>query len=125
MTVKAQPLLVVTDVEASSRWYQTVLGLTSAHGGPEYEMLTFDGQIVLQLHHPDAEEHPLLGRPPSSGVAIWFADADLDAVLARIEAAGAAIAAGPLVNPNAHHREVWLHDPDGHLVVVSSPPGTA
>jgi hypothetical protein len=54
---------------------------------------------------------------------MWFGDADLDAVLARIDAAGAPIAAGPLFNPNAQHREVWRRDPDGHLVVVSSPYG--
>ena len=116
-------MLVVTDVAAASRWYQDVLGLTSGHGGDEYEMLLFDGQLVLQLHATDAHEHPLLGTPPSSGIAVWFGDADLDAVLARIAAAGVDIAAGPLVNPNAQHREVWLRDPDGHLVVVSSPYG--
>jgi catechol 2,3-dioxygenase-like lactoylglutathione lyase family enzyme len=119
--VNPQPLLVVGDVEASSRWYQDVLGLVSAHGGPNYEMLAFEGRVVLQLHHVDADEHPLLGRPPSTGIAVWFADADVDATLARIESAGVQIAAGPLVNPNARHREVWLHDPDGHLVVLSSP----
>jgi catechol 2,3-dioxygenase-like lactoylglutathione lyase family enzyme len=116
-------MLVVTDVEASSRWYQDVLGLTSGHGGAEYEMLLFDGELVLQLHATDAHEHPQLGAPPSSGVAVWFGDADVDAVLARIAAAGAEIAEGPLVNPNAQHREVWLRDPDRHLVVVSSPYG--
>lgn len=121
--MKPQPLLVVADVEASSRWYQDVLGLQSAHGGDEYEMLTFGGELVLQLHHTDTHEHPQLGRPPSTGVALWFGDADLDAVLARIDSAGAPIAEGPLVNPLAGHREVWLRDPDGHLVVVSSPYG--
>ena len=123
--VRPQPLLVVTDVEVSSRWYQDVLGLASAHGGPDYEMLTYERRVVLQLHRIDAEEHPLLGRPPSAGIAVWFADADVDATLGRIQSAGVMVAAGPLVNPNARHREVWLHDPDGHLVVVSSPAGDA
>jgi catechol 2,3-dioxygenase-like lactoylglutathione lyase family enzyme len=43
-------LLVVTDVEASSRWYQRLPGCRSAHGGPEYERLMSDGELVLQLH---------------------------------------------------------------------------
>ncbi|MFT5448951.1 MAG: hypothetical protein ACI9DC_004137 [Gammaproteobacteria bacterium] len=25
------------------------------------------------------------------------------------------------VNPNAHHREFWLKDPDGYVVVVAGP----
>ena len=34
------PTLFVDDVEASSRWYQALLGAQSGHGGPEFEMLT-------------------------------------------------------------------------------------
>ena len=37
--------------------------------------------------------------------------------------AGATVVDGPLFNPLARHREVWLHDLDGHLVVVASPAG--
>ena len=33
------PTLFVDDVEASSRWYQTLLGAQSMHGGPDFEML--------------------------------------------------------------------------------------
>ena len=31
--MRPQPLITVTDVEASSRWYQRLLGCQSAHGG--------------------------------------------------------------------------------------------
>src|SRR5437899_13003837 len=34
-----QPLICVRDVEASSRWYQRLLGCQSTHGGPHYERL--------------------------------------------------------------------------------------
>ena len=44
------PLIAVRDVEASSRWYQRLLGCESAHGGPEYERFTHNGRLVLQLH---------------------------------------------------------------------------
>jgi hypothetical protein len=30
---------------------------------------------------------------------------------------------GPMVNPNANHREVWFRDPDGYVVVLASAPG--
>jgi hypothetical protein len=32
-TMRPQPLICVTDVEASSRWYQRLLGCLGAHGG--------------------------------------------------------------------------------------------
>ena len=38
------------DVEASSRWYQRLLGCESAHAGPSYERLIRSGNLVLQLH---------------------------------------------------------------------------
>jgi hypothetical protein len=37
--MRPQPLIAVTDVEASSRWHQRLLGCQSAHGGAVYERL--------------------------------------------------------------------------------------
>ena len=45
-----QPLIAVADVEKTSQWYQTILGLESGHGGREYEQLLFEQHIVLQQH---------------------------------------------------------------------------
>jgi catechol 2,3-dioxygenase-like lactoylglutathione lyase family enzyme len=121
-------LIVVTDVEASSRWYQSVLGLESAHGGPEYERLTPPGAaadgFVLQLHATlTGHDHPGLfdaERPPgANGVALWFRTGDFDAAAARASAAGAAVFSGPLFNERAQHRELWLRDPDGYVVVIA------
>ena len=52
-----QPLICVRDVEASSRWYQHLLGCQSAHGGAEYERLVSHGRLILQLHRWDVEHH--------------------------------------------------------------------
>lgn len=120
-----QPMLVVADVEAASRWFQEVLGLASAHGGPEYEMLMDGDDLVVQLHHWEADEHPHLGDPadPSrgNGVVMWFSTDDFAAQLARVEASGAEILDGPLFNENAQHDEVWLRSTDGFVVVVNGP----
>ena len=121
--MQIQPMITVADVEASSDWYQRVLGLTSAHGGREYERLEHEGIPVLQLHDLDPEEHPELrsgGATRGAGVALWFETAEFDAAVARARDAGATFALDVFVNPNANHREIWLHDPDGYLVVVSS-----
>ena len=56
-TARSQTMLMVRDVEASSRWYQELLGLVSDHGGPAYERLLADGELVLQLHHEGTDHH--------------------------------------------------------------------
>jgi catechol 2,3-dioxygenase-like lactoylglutathione lyase family enzyme len=118
-----QPLIVVRDVEASSRWYQAVLGLESGHGGREYERLLFDGHMVMQLHHWDAHEHPHLGdpntKPYGNGVVLWFQTGDIEQAFARATKQRATILESLKVNPNANHREFWLRDPDGYIVVVA------
>lgn len=57
--MRPQPLIACRDVEASSRWYQRLLGCKSAHGGPEYERLVDPKRqrsehasegLILQLH---------------------------------------------------------------------------
>ena len=84
--MRPQPLIAVTDVEASSRWYQRLLGCGSNHGGPHYEQLVAKGQLILQLHRFDVEHHhgPIAnrdGKPYGNGVLLWFEVDDFDAVV--------------------------------------------
>lgn len=133
---RSQTLVVVRDVEASSRWYQRLLGLRSDHGGPHYERLVAGGELVLQLHHHDVEHHHgRIGDPdgaPGNGVLLWFGDvADFDDVVERAAELGAAVVRAPHRNPpdgggnGPGHREFWITDPDGYTVVVASPDGEA
>ena len=123
--LKPQPMVVVRDVEAASRWFQDVLGLTSGHGGDEYEMLLDGDELVLQLHRWEADEHPEMGDPddPSrgNGILLWFSTDDIDAVVERARSRSADLIDGPLENPNSHQREIWLRHPDGYAVVVAGP----
>jgi catechol 2,3-dioxygenase-like lactoylglutathione lyase family enzyme len=127
--VRPQPLIAVSDVEASSRWYQQVLDCVSGHGGDEYERLERDGVLLLQLHARDADHHhegigdPAL--PYGNGALIWFETDEFDAAVDRVRAVGATVEREPHVNPNAQHREIWLRDPDGFTVVLASPDGEA
>jgi predicted enzyme related to lactoylglutathione lyase len=133
---RPQTLLAVGDVEASSRWYQRLLGLRSDHGGPEYERLLSGDELVLQLHHRDTgHHHGRIGDPaggPGNGVLVWFGEvADFDGVVARAAELGATTVRPPHRNPpegqgnGPGHREVWIGDPDGYTVVVASPDGEA
>lgn len=118
-------MLAVGDVEASSRWYQQVLGASSGHGGTEYEQLLVDGAMVLQLHREDeGHHHGAIGdpsMPTGNGVAVWFEVDGFDEAVERARAGGARIQTDVHHNPNAHHREIWLRDPDGYLVVLAEP----
>lgn len=122
------PTLFVPDVEASSRWYQELFGVRSAHGGPEFEMLAAgEHEIVLQLHKVAAEEHGTRiqpGSPNGLGVLLYFQVADVDEVQAvheRALAMGASVETAPWYNELAHHTEFVVRDPDGFAVAVHSP----
>ena len=123
--MKPQPMVVLADVPAGARWFESVLGLTAAHGGSEYEMLMSGGELVAQLHEWDAHEHPAMGDPsdPSrgNGILLWFSTDDFDSLMARVTEHAATIVDGPLTNPSSQLREVWLCGPEGYVVVVAGP----
>jgi catechol 2,3-dioxygenase-like lactoylglutathione lyase family enzyme len=133
--VRPQPLIAVTDVEASSRWYQRLLGCQSAHGGPEYERLVSIGALILQLHSFAVEHHhgPIADaddKPYGNGVLLWFEVDDFDAAVARAAELKAAVVKPKHRNPpdgrgGPNHWECWLLDPDGYTVVLASPDGSA
>jgi catechol 2,3-dioxygenase-like lactoylglutathione lyase family enzyme len=123
--LRPQPLIAVSDVPASSRWYQRLLGCQSGHGGRTYERLVSKEELVMQLHAWDdpANAHEHLGRkdskPYGNGVLLWFETDDFDSAIARARALGAQVLEEPHENPNAGHREIWLRDPDGYVVVIA------
>lgn len=131
-SVRPQPLLAVRDVRASARWYATLLGATrtselmASDHAHLYDRLLVDGVLVLQLHVWDAEDHPNLVDPDSGrnghGVLVWF---DLDAAVDRARSMHAQVVEDVHVNPAPGHRELWLRDLDGYLVVLCSPDGEA
>lgn len=136
MRMRAQPLVAVTDVEASSRWYQRLLGCRSDHGGPVYERLVAsDGELVLQLHSFESDhDHGPIGnrndRPYGNGVLLWFEVDDFNAVMERSAEMRAEIVLPRHRNPadgsgGPNHWECWMRDLDGYVVVVASPFGTA
>ncbi len=133
--MRPQPLIAVRDVEASSRWYQQVLGCTSGHGGREYERLMDGDRIVMQIHNLDvAHHHGTIGDasagPLGNGVLLWFEVDDFAAAVARARALGAPVVLDVHRNPpegegGPDHWEYWISDPEGYTVVLASPDGSA
>jgi catechol 2,3-dioxygenase-like lactoylglutathione lyase family enzyme len=130
-TVHSQPLIAVRDVRASSRWYRKLLGLDESlpeHSHRDvYDRILCVGHLVLQLHAWDEDDHPNLvnadAAPLGHGVLLWFEVDDFDLAVERARALRAQIIEEPHLNPRPSHREVWLRDPDGYVVVVASPDG--
>jgi len=132
--MRPQPLICVRDVEASSRWYQRLLGCQSDHGGAEYERLVSRGVLVMQLHRWDVEHHhgPIGdpdAKPYGNGVLLWFEIDDIDAAIARAAELKAEVVLPRHRNPpdgdgGPNYWEYWLLDPDGYTVVLASPDGS-
>src|SRR5271165_4818652 len=129
-TVEAQPLIAVRNVRASSRWYTELLGADSLpeHGHRDvYDRISRSGQLFLQLHAWVKEDHPNLvnpnAAPPGHGVLLWFQVDDFDSVVERARALRTEIIEEPHINPRPQHREMWLRDPDGYVVVIAGPDG--
>ncbi|MFN3601125.1 MAG: VOC family protein [Dietzia sp.] len=127
---RSQPLLVVSDVPASSRWYQHVLGAESGHGGDAYEQIVASGRLLLQLHSRagDRNHGPLADPsvPVGNGVVMWFEVTGFDAALQRIAdttVETVEVEHPVRLNPDADHREIWLRDPDGYRVVLAGESG--
>ena len=133
--MRPQPLICVGDVEATSRWYQQLLGCKSAHGGPEYERLVAGDRLVLQLHHWEVDHHhgPIGDpdcKPYGNGVLLWFEINDFDAAMTRVEKMQIKVLKPRHRNPPSgdggpNHWECWLSDPNGYTVVLASPDGSA
>ncbi|WP_224363314.1 VOC family protein [Hyalangium versicolor] len=133
-TVRAQPLIAVRDVKASSAWYKALLEVESS-GDPDhphrlmYDRLMSGDTLILQIHRWDDEEHPNLTQrdnvPAGHGVLVWFEVDDFDAAVERARKLRATVVEEPHVNPAPQHREMWLRDPDGYYVVLASRDGEA
>ena len=131
--LRCQPLIAVHDVEASARWYCRLLGLEPMGGESDhkdvYQRLLCGDRLVLQLHRWDDEDHPNLvdadAAPHGHGVLLWFEMDDFDAAVTRARSMRVDVVQEPHVNPAPQHREMWIRDPDGYVVVICSPDGEA
>jgi hypothetical protein len=130
VSVEAQPLIAVRDVRASSRWYGTLFAANSLpdHRHRDlYDRVFSSGRLILQLHAWDEEHHPNLvnanAAPPGHGVLLWFQVTDFDSTVDRARELRAEIILEAQVNPAPQHREIWLRDPDGYVLVIASPDG--
>ena len=122
--MRAETMIAVRDVEASSSWYQELLGVRSGHGGMEFDRLVGPDGVVLLLHHWGAQEHPSMGEikagPIGHGLVIHFRVASIEAYFDRALKLSAEVLHEPWDNPQSRQREFTIRDPDGYVLTVCS-----
>ena len=121
--MKSDVMFFARDVQASSKWYQQLLGARSGHGGPEYEMIVDEeGTLLLQLHHLESEEHNVgvedEGTLRGAGVLVYITVPDVVATWKRAQSMNADIVSKPPFIQLAGHTEFVVRDPDGYALAV-------
>ncbi len=111
-----------TDVQALRDWYHNVLGMTlNAYGGADFLHADAARQFptgARTIWSPFGADTDYFGEGGHDFMLNFIVD-DLDAVLARAEAAGAA-QSKPRENHDYGHFG-WLTDPDGRRIELWQP----
>lgn len=120
---KIDPIIAVKDVEASSKWYQSVFHCRSMHGGTEFDILVnADNEVLICLHEWNAHEHPTMMNPditPGNGLILYFRTPDMDEILKRVIALDYPFEKPIAINENSRKREFSLRDPDGYYLTIT------
>ncbi len=116
--------LVITarDVEATCRFYETVLGMRRE---------TFEtGRVALHFGRQKINVHPypspveIVAKVPHPGAAdlCFISEMPLAEVIAHLKACGIEIELGPVERTGAEGSmtSVYIRDPDGNLIEVSN-----
>ncbi len=116
--------LVITarDVEATCRFYETVLGMRRETFGEGSIALHF-GRQKLNVHpHPSPVE--ILAKNPRPGAAdlCFIVEMPLAEVIAHLKACGIEIELGPVKRTGAEGSmtSLYMRDPDGNLIELSN-----
>ena len=120
---KSDPIIAVQDIKTSSAWYQTVFGFSSIHEGDHFDILVNEKEEVMLCLHPWGEHgHPTMqnrNQPAGNGLILYFRTTNLQAIRERITRAGLSVEVDIHTNPNSHHQEFSLYDPDGYYITIS------
>ena len=129
MTLKVQALdhlvVQVSDLEASAKWYERVLGMTRedappAPGKPPRTAMRF-GRQKINLR-PIATRFTADHEAAGSEDLCFLTDATPDEVVQHLRAEGVALVTGPSLRQGALGTllSVYCRDPDGSLIEIAS-----
>jgi predicted enzyme related to lactoylglutathione lyase len=107
------PILKVTDIAASLRYYVGVLGFKNADWGTDY---------FTSVNRDRAGIYLCRGGQGHAGTWLWIGVEDVEALYDEYKASGTKIRHPPLNFPWA--LEMKVEDPDGHVIRFGSEPKT-
>ena len=117
------PIIAVKDIETSSRWYQSVFGCRSMHGGTEFDVLVSENdEVLICLHKWGEHGHPTMINPgvtPGNGLILYFRTENMNTIRQNVERIGTPIEEDIHLNPNSGRMEFSLRDPDGYYLTVT------
>jgi lactoylglutathione lyase len=121
MIHSAFPILSTADLAAARRFYRDVLGGVVAYqfppaGEPEYVGVDLGSSHVGLALAAGAGD-----GPPADRWALWVYVDDCDTYVGRLRDAGVPIVGEPADQPWGE-RIARVHDPDGNVVIIGSPP---
>ena len=116
------PVFVVSDVEASVRWYHDVFGFQSRRPGQPPDLAPLRHAVIarddvrIHLLRRDVAPHGL----DSPVQALFRLDEGLDELFERVKKRGISVIHAPADQPWGH-RDFMVADPDGNLVWLAMP----
>lgn len=120
---KIDPIIAVKDVEASSKWYRSLFGCSSMHGGNEFDILVSENdEILICLHKWGTDEHPTMTDPsvtPGNGLILYFRTDNMDTIRQNVEKIGVLVEEDIHINPNSRKKEFSFRDPDGYYLTIT------
>jgi len=121
--MKVDPIIGVSDVEASSAWYQAIFDCKSIHGGPDFDVLATDnGDVMLCIHKWGEHDHPTLFDPTipvGNGLLLYFRTDKIEEIWAKVQSLDLVILKDLAVNDNSHVKEFSLRDLDGYYLTIA------
>ncbi|MEM8969750.1 MAG: VOC family protein [Bacteroidota bacterium] len=121
--IKADPIIAVKDVEASSKWYQSVFGCRSAHGGNEFDMLVSENNdVLLCLHKWGAHNHPTMkstDRDAGNGLILYFRTENMEQIRENLRKMEYDVEVDIQMSSNSRRKEFSLRDPDGYYLTIA------
>lgn len=114
-------VLTVRDVEATCRFYSTVLGMEVVSFGSGHRALAF-GHQKINLHQAGHEYLPHAANPlPGSADLCFISAIPLSSVLDHLRACDVPVLEGPVERTGAtgRIRSVYFRDPDQNLIEIS------
>lgn len=120
---KIDPIIAVKDVEASSKWYQSVFDCKRTHGGNDFAVLVSENdEILICLHKWGEHQHPTMTYPnivPGNGLILYFRTENMNIIRQNVEKTGTQVEEDIHLNPNSTKMEFSLRDPDGYYLTIA------